>query len=190
VPLWITELGWPVTEDSNSPADVARYLLRSWVLAASEGVTVLCWYTLMDQDPANDNVPWEKTFGLFAFDGDVTDGTLPQPHPAALALRGMARVLGELGFSADERAHSTARRQYAFTNTEGNRVVHVLWDETAAPGQTVPAQFVARPGRSYRQADALDPPEAVTAWAALLPDAQGFLHVGIGATPVYVEELP
>ncbi len=188
LPLWITEVGWPQTEDTNTAQQIAQYLLRSWALALSRDVQALCWYTIMDQDPSNDNYPWEKSFGLYSFDTDVSDGSLPQPKPAALALRAMHRVLGAYGFAESLAGRSSARHHLVFARPDGPDRVHVLWDETAASPK--PAMFWPRSAHSYRMAEALDPPEDVTAWAPVALDAQGHLTVQVGQTPVYVQETP
>ncbi|MFZ4580227.1 MAG: hypothetical protein ACOYOB_17735 [Myxococcota bacterium] len=185
-PLWITELGWP-TEAAISELDHARFLVRAWVLALSVNVEVLCWYTFMDHPPESESVLWEKVFGLYRYDGDVLDGTVPQPKPAAIAHRSLAHFLGNLGWSADESTRSTARRQHAFASADLSRAVHVAWDETVPEGQTVAAWFPARPNWTYRLALSTDPPPADDLTLPVLqPDAEGRLQLQVGRTPVYV----
>lgn len=183
--LWVTELGWP-TEAAISELDHARYLVRSWVLAASEGVEVLCWYTFMDHPPDSASIIWEQAFGLYRWDGDATDGTLPQPKPAAIAHEALAHWLGPLGNAGDERPRTTARWQFAFADKD--LVAHVAWDETVVADQTVPAEFFARPGRNYRIALATAVPVAEASLPQIVPDAEGRVRFQVGRTPVYILE--
>ncbi len=197
--LWITELGWPsapASQPNAAPSEwqVARFLVRSWVLAASQGTQLLCWYTLTDSDPAGSGVLWEKYFGLYHFDADPLDAVPPVAKPAALVLGRLAKLLAGMGFVADERSRSTAPYQFAFGRADGSRQVHVAWDPQAQPGTEPkddaqqPAYFYRRPGRVYRLATLTADPVADAALPVLTPDATGRITFAVGPTPVAVIE--
>ncbi len=197
--LWITELGWP-----SAPADkpgaaisewqVARFLARSWVLAARQGTQLLCWYTLLDHDPAADGVLWEKYFGLYHFDPNPLDDVPPVPKPAALVHARLAKLLTSMGFMADERSRSTAPYQFAFGRADGTRQVHIAWDPQATPGvapdtdATHPAYFYRRPGRAYRLASFAGDWVSDAALPLLSADASGRITFAVGPTPVAIIE--
>lgn len=199
--LWITELGWPSAPAAQPTAalsewQVARFLARSWVLAASQGTQLLCWYTLTDGDPAGNGVLWEKYFGLYHFDPDPLDAAPPVPKPAALVHARLAKLLTGMGFLADERGRSTAPYQFAFGRADGSRQVYLAWDPQAQAGADpkddaqTPAYFYRRPGRVYRLATLASdtPPDA--ALPLLVPDATGRITFAVGPTPVAIVETP
>lgn len=193
--LWITEHGWP-TEAAISEQNHARYLVRSWVLAASQGVERLCWYTLLDQNPDTDNVVWEKYFGLYRYDADWLDATPPQPKPAVQAHAHLAKRLEGLGFSAVERSGpQDGWWSLAFADAKASQVVHVIWDQPPMSAEPPPEQtrqvwLPARAHRSYAVALADAPWLPAAQLPKVLPDAQGRLLLTIGPTPVYLVEGP
>jgi hypothetical protein len=65
MPVMISEYGWPVWGEVDVEVQ-AQFLERAALLAASSGVTGICWYTLWDsEDPDNP----EDNFGLLDVDG-------------------------------------------------------------------------------------------------------------------------
>jgi hypothetical protein len=65
MPVMISEYGWPVWGDIDVEVQ-AQLLERAALLAASSGVTDICWYTLWDYE--NPDNP-EDNFGLLDVDG-------------------------------------------------------------------------------------------------------------------------
>ena len=193
--LWITEHGWP-TEAAISEQNHARYLVRSWVLAASQGVERLCWYTLLDHNPESDSVVWEKYFGLFRYKADWLNPTPAEAKPAVQAHAHLAKRLQGLGFSALERAgQQDGWWALAFADPQATQVVHVLWDQPpmsaeAPPEQTRQVWLPARAKRQYALAAADAPWQPFEQLLALVPDAQGRLLLNIGPTPLYLVEKP
>ncbi len=187
-PLWITELGWP-TEAAVTPERTADYLVRAYALALSEGVELLCWYTFMDHAPGTAKVIWEGVFGLHEWDGDLLDGTVPAPKPAAVAHAVLAHTLGPLRFSqrhtpaaSDAPSHRLTFVADAGTDPGGQSapVVHVVWDWQAEAPQE--RSFPARELRIYTAHDALGQPVAVS----VASDRR--VHLTVGQRPVYVLE--
>lgn len=193
--LWITEHGWP-TEAAISEQNHARYLVRSWALAASQGVERLCWYTLLDQNPESDNVVWEKAFGLYRYDADWLDATPPQPKPAVQAHAHLAKRLHGLGFSAVERSGpQDGWWSLAFADAQAAQVVHVIWDQppmSAEPPaeQTREVWLPARAHRRYALAQAEGAWQPTAQLPEVTPDAQGRLRLQIGPAPLYLVEEP
>lgn len=191
--LWITELGWP-TEAAISEQNHARYLVRSWALAASQGVERLCWYTLLDQNPEGDNVVWEKYFGLYRYDADWLDATPPEPKPAGQAHAHLAKRLHGLGFSAAERSGpQDGWWSLAFADPKAQQVVHVVWDQPPMSAEPPPelTRQVWLPARAHRtyavaMADAPWLPNAQL--QKVVPDQQGRLLLTIGPAPLYLVE--
>lgn len=184
-PQWVTELGWPDIAGGD-PAQVARWLARGYTLLLSQDVAHICWYTMDDSDVAKADAPWEAGFGLYTYNPDFLDGTLPQPKPVALAHAQMAKQLQGLGWAADETRGTV--RAHAFTSPDGARAVHVVWDDTLPVATTVPSDaaitvpWPARVGRQYQFTPALG------AAMALQPDSSGLLAVPVRASAGYLQE--
>ncbi len=64
LPIWITEVGWPVTDKQYSATekDSAEYLVRSYVLGNAAGIERIFWYDLIN-DGTNSSYE-EHNFGL------------------------------------------------------------------------------------------------------------------------------
>ena len=80
-PIWITEMGWqtkPAEQAQATEDQQADYLVRSYVLALSEGVQRLFWFNLVD---------WAETWGTVR-----TDWTT---KPSYRAYQVMVKTLGE-----------------------------------------------------------------------------------------------
>lgn len=100
-PLWITEVGWPVTTTVTEELQ-ARYLTRTVLLSALAGVDGVWLYELGDGPSRVDDLVPEDSFGVFRYDPDPTDDTPPAPKPAFTALRSMMGALGALRVTARE----------------------------------------------------------------------------------------
>lgn len=83
-PLWLTEIGWPVSSAGVSEQDQARYLIRAILLAAAH-TEVIALFNLSDGENP-ESLPPEQAFGLLH-----TDGT---PKLAYEALRSLLGTLG------------------------------------------------------------------------------------------------
>ncbi|MEZ4407775.1 MAG: hypothetical protein R3A52_15075 [Polyangiales bacterium] len=168
-PLWITELGWPVT-DAVPEERQARYLVRSALLSALAGVDGVWLYELGDGDARGDLIP-EDLFGVYRYDPDTADAVDPEPKRAALALRALLSTLGAFhvtgrvatpGAPADVHVLSLA-------DAEG-RHAWAAWraDDSAAPW-------------------AWSPPAEVTTLVDMVgsPLARDGATVPVGGAPVY-----
>jgi len=192
-PLWITEVGWP-TEQAVSELDQARFLVRGLLLALQSGlVDLYCPYTFMDGSPDGVHLaPWERVFGLHAWDGDLTDGTLPRAKPAVAALATVSRILGPLRLLADERARFRLPGgayllafgpDPAAAPAPGEpappRRVRVLWTRAGEQGVRLPLLPGALPSRVELLGEAEQP---------LVPDADGLVTLRATSSPVYLLE--
>lgn len=147
-PLWITELGWPAgpgplfyTYPPNiTYREQASWMVRSFLLASSQGVEALCWYTFIDGDgsaqPSSENY-----FGLVRYDRTSKD--------SFQAYATMARLLGPLHFSHDLRGELGLKAdEYGllFRSSSGEESVIVLWK--AGKGMTATVEMtVSTPAR-------------------------------------------
>lgn len=100
-PLWITEVGWPVTTTVTEELQ-ARYLTRAALLSALAGVDGVWLYELGDGPSRVDDLVPEDSFGIFRYDADPTDAVPPAPKPAYTALRAMLTALGAMRVTARE----------------------------------------------------------------------------------------
>ncbi len=98
IPLWLTEVGWPVTM-AVPPAAQARYLVRSVLLSALAGSARTFLFTLGDGPHPEAFIP-EDAFGLVAYDPDTADATDPADKPSFVALRTLFRTLGTFRVTA------------------------------------------------------------------------------------------
>ncbi len=64
LPIWVTEIGWPVTDKQYSATErqSAEYLARTYVLGTAAGVDKIFWYDLIN-DGSNSSYE-EHNFGL------------------------------------------------------------------------------------------------------------------------------
>ncbi len=97
--IFYTELGWPSYDLSKET--VAKYAVRSLLLAARDSVEGWYWYTFWDDDPADASPvrPHENYFGLWEFPG--TDDTVRTPKPAWNALLAAIDAAGPGRFAGD-----------------------------------------------------------------------------------------
>lgn len=95
VPIWVTEIGWPVTMQVPAAAQ-ARYAVRSIVLAALAGVDRLYLYTLLD-GPNPSAFPPEDAFGLCTYSDFSADAGAPSEKPAFVAVKALLGAVGSCG---------------------------------------------------------------------------------------------
>lgn len=128
IPIWFTEIGAPhhgnpggffgypstgVSVGGLSPRDYAIFLVRSHVIAASEGVEKMFWYNYKDQ--ADDPCYVERHFGVvdcFGF-----------PRPGYAAYANLVRHLQGKTFSGRSRDDATAK--YLFQGSDDDCLV--IW---------------------------------------------------------------
>jgi len=98
-PIWITEIGWPVTME-DSLAQQARYTVRAIVLGALAGAQRIYLYTLLD-GPNPNAFPPEDAFGLCTYSDFSADAGTPMEKPAFVAVKTLLSILGD--FAVGER---------------------------------------------------------------------------------------
>ena len=95
VPIWITEIGWPVT--MQVPVDAqARYTVRAIVLAALAGADRVYLYTLLD-GPNPSAFPPEDAFGLCTYSDFSGDAGTPSEKPAFVGVKALLGAVGTYG---------------------------------------------------------------------------------------------
>lgn len=92
VPIWITEIGWPVTM-TDSLAQQARYTVRAVVLGALAGADRIYLYTLLDGPPGMMILP-ENAFGLCTYSDFSADAGAPSEKPAFVAVKALLGAVG------------------------------------------------------------------------------------------------
>jgi hypothetical protein len=96
-PLWFTEMGWPSYEIGEEAQ--GRFLARSILLAARDGVEAYFWYTFWDGEPITTGPrPHENYFGFFGWPFDKVPN---RTKPAYLAFRGLIGEIGGMRFAKD-----------------------------------------------------------------------------------------
>ncbi|MBN2498485.1 MAG: beta-galactosidase [Deltaproteobacteria bacterium] len=147
--IWITELGWP--EFETVPADLqAAWLARAYLLALSEGVELICWYTL--QDSSGHDAPWEDCFGLVRGDADPLAPPEPERKPAFHALATLAQTLAGMRFDADLTAEAglgVGAHLLRFAAPDRSRQVLAAWS-SAEPVRV--ELFPSLPGYAFEGA--------------------------------------
>jgi hypothetical protein len=98
-PIWITEIGWPVTTE-DSLAQQARYTVRAIVLGALAGAQRIYLYTLLD-GPNPNAFPPEDAFGLCTYSDFSADAGTPMEKPAFVAVKTLLGTIGD--FAVGER---------------------------------------------------------------------------------------
>ncbi len=134
--LWITELGWPAAPEpppfSYIPnvtySEQAEYLVRAFIIALSEGVEIICWYTFTDGTGGNPSS--ENYFGLVKYDPDPLNPPPPELKESYRAYQTMAGVLGDTEFIEDLRVKLDLQEDeysFLFEDETGSKKVTVLW---------------------------------------------------------------
>ncbi len=141
-PVWLTEIGWPVTADVDESAQ-ARDLVRATILAAASGADAVFWYTLRD-GPNPDASPPEDAFGLLHNDGQFQGGdagaTESTPKRSYLALKALLRTVGDRwpdAASPSVPGLPTDGHAVHFAGA-GSGAVIVLWTEGSTGAVTLP----------------------------------------------------
>jgi hypothetical protein len=138
-PIWITEIGWPVTQ-ADPLAQQARYTARAVVLSALAGADRVFLYTLLDgPNPAAS--PPEDAFGLVAYQPDWNDAGAPAQKPAFVALQALLGAVGSFAVTARLEAQPADVYLVELTNAAGAKA-WVAWrslDGAALVNVTVPA---------------------------------------------------
>ena len=167
-PIWYTEIGWPSYDLSED--QVGRFLPRSLLLAARDGVEAWFWYTFWDSTPTTEGArPHEAYFGLFGWAGE--DGLERREKPAFRALRAVLDLLGTARFARDvSGAWGLPNDVYAllFVDEDGT-ITAALWD-----GRDFPDRFPDRDdpgGPDTTHELPLSLPEGTT--GAILYDLEG-----------------
>ena len=131
-PIDLTEMGWP--SYTISEVDQGRWLARSLLLAARDGVEVYEWYTFWDSEPVTTGPsPTENYFGMFGWPGDLANPR--REKPAWGAFRGISVVLGDARFAGDVSAALGMPNDVyalAFGRDDGT-VVLAAWDGRDMP---------------------------------------------------------
>jgi polysaccharide biosynthesis protein PslG len=139
VPVWITEIGWPVTMQVP-PAAQARYTVRAIVLGALAGVDRLYLYTLLD-GPNPSAFPPEDAFGLCTYSDFSADAGTPSEKPAFVGVKALLGAVGTYG--VQKRLSATPSDVYLVQlSGPGGAHAWVAWRATdgASPtAVTVPA---------------------------------------------------
>lgn len=133
-PLWITEVGWPVTAVVTEEKQ-ARYLVRTVLLSALAGADGAWLYELGDGNGNGDLVP-EDYFGVYRYDPDTADDVDPEPKRSALALRALFTTLGAFHVTARVAVAGAPDDVHVIALTDaGGRRAWAAWraDDEAAP---------------------------------------------------------
>lgn len=131
-PIWITEIGWHTSPlwplGSATREQQADYLVRSFVLSASEEVEKYFWYCFEDREEWMTNT--EDSFGLVEYDPDPLDSNPPAPKPSYTAYATIGAVLGDTGYVMElSVTPSGAARAHLFASSDFSKQVIVVWNE-------------------------------------------------------------
>jgi hypothetical protein len=184
-PLSFTELGWPSYDISEQ--DQGRWLSRAMLLAARDGVESALWYTFWDEEPiTTGDRPHANYFGLFGWRGE--DGLTRRVKPAALAMYGLAAVLGDARFAKDlSPMLGLPNDVYALVFVAEDRIVAALWDGRDIPDEADGVSGEGGPDTHF--ALKLPLPERTT--ATILSDLEGNeLQRGGAATELQLDLTP
>ncbi len=132
-PLWISELGWPVTTTVTESLQAA-WLVRAVLLSALSGVDGVWIYQLGDGPSASDLVP-EDRFGIFRYDANTGDAIDPVEKPSAAALRALFTRFGRSRVTGRETLEGAPSDAFAVALIDGDgRRAMALWrSNDAAP---------------------------------------------------------
>jgi hypothetical protein len=96
VPIWITEIGWPATDDPTAQAQ-ARYVVRAVVLGALAGADRVYIYTLEEGANGTDNY---GILGYTDWDDAGVDAAAPLEKPGFVALAALLGAVGDFAVNA------------------------------------------------------------------------------------------
>ncbi|HOU54614.1 MAG TPA: hypothetical protein PLQ97_11855 [Myxococcota bacterium] len=170
-----TEVGWP-TYDLTA-AEVARFAVRSALLAALDGIDGWFWYTFWDDAPDASGIrPHENFFGLWEWPGE--GGLVRRPKPAWEALSVLLDRLGDLGLVRDlgpDLGLPPDVHVLVFADGRG-RVALAMWDGREMPDVTSEGTAEGGPDTAYDVS--LDLPAGATDMHFFGPDGvEGALPV-------------
>jgi len=123
-PLELTEIGWPslLIGDQNQ----ARFLARSFFLAATRGVAGYYWYDFWDG--SGGSPPTENYFGLYAYPYNTPPGA-PTPKPSFAAYLTAMQHFGAMQFAGDLSAKLQLPQDvYALAFVDHDKLGLALWD--------------------------------------------------------------
>ncbi|GAA5020555.1 sugar-binding protein [Actinopolymorpha pittospori] len=166
-PIWISEQGWPTHTGGNgvSESTQASYIVRSHVVAFSQGVERYFWYDFMNDglDPAYN----ENNFGIVRNTSDPAGAWTPKP--AFVSYATMTRQLTGATFDHQEDLGSGVS-SYVFTKDgEPDRV---LWS-------TDPTVVTVRTDDPITVTD-------LTGVAKTYTPQAGQVHLSLSGDPIYV----
>lgn len=137
LPLWLTELGWPVQPKLDEETQ-AEFLTKAFALAGRAGVVATCWYEL-ENGPKHGTFPPEHDFGLLHYDARGPANATPKPAYGAFQLFG--RSLTSVAYARDrgEELGLSAKGDAAllFRDAEARTAATIVWSTNAPPGRTV-----------------------------------------------------
>ncbi len=123
-PLQLTEIGWPslIIGDRNQ----ARFLARSFFLAATKGVAGYYWYDFWDGQGAEP--PTENYFGLYVYPHNYPE-TEQVPKPSFAAYLTAMTLFGGMQFAGDLSAKLNLPQDvYVLAFMNGHQLGLALWD--------------------------------------------------------------
>lgn len=127
-PLWVTEIGWPVINETTEELQAA-YLIRSLLLSLARGVEIYCWYTTWDEDgslfPEAENY-----FGLIRHFNPDKD-TSPQPKKAYYALKNLFQTAGNYYLIKNQIITNDDNIYNIQLSDEANNKITVIWENNA-----------------------------------------------------------
>lgn len=178
-PIWITEIGWHTSPlwplGSATREQQADYLVRSFVLSASEGVGKYFWYCFEDRDEWETNT--EDSFGLVEYDPDPLDSEPPAPKPSYTAYAVIGAVLGDTGYVSElPVTPAGGARAHLFAKSDFSKYVVVVWNEY----ETVNVKVASIEGMTrFKIVDRSGNEMEV------IPQS-GYIEVEAGASPLFV----
>ncbi|HOO56395.1 MAG TPA: hypothetical protein PLN69_06210 [bacterium] len=120
IPLWLTESGWPTHKGmsdvwiASTEEDQARYLVRSFIIAKSEGIENFFWYTFSNGQP--DPTNFERNQGIVYHDST--------PKPSFVSFAVMTNQLGGLDLL---QLKQFGKREYAALVANEGKYIFVVW---------------------------------------------------------------
>jgi hypothetical protein len=132
VPIWITEIGWPATDDPSARQQ-ARYDVRAVVLGALAGADRVYVYTLEEGPNGTDDY---GIIGYSDWDDAGVDAAAPAGKPAFVALEALLGAVGDYTVSA--RLPASPSDVYLVELAHGGSKAWIAWRATdGAPGAPV-----------------------------------------------------
>ncbi|WP_237742587.1 sugar-binding protein [Actinopolymorpha alba] len=124
-PIWISEMGWPTHVGSTgvSEATQAANLVRSYVIALSQGVEKYFWYNFINDGlDAGYN---EHNFGVVRYTTDPAGRWTPKP--AYVSYAAMTRLLTGATY---QRQEDVANGVWSFVFAKDGKQIRPMWSTT------------------------------------------------------------